>query len=266
MRRRPAIALVAFGIGTVATLGGCASTPTATPAATDTKAPPAAVDAALAPIPGSLLVPGPEGTVRWRSLKGLSAGKEYDVTTTATTVEGATFATRTADLEIAYWSINDTDGVRLHAVDSLGDKARSVFTPPLVIAPATLGADGCNAESAMRVLNLPKATTERERGTGTRTLRSVRDETITVDGTPTTARVVETTFVAALGAASAERTATIWVTKDLGMVAESWREKIVVLKVFPKETHQLSVRMGVDVPSVESSEGPPASDATKPAK
>jgi hypothetical protein len=259
MRRSPPTALLVAGIGALAALGGCASTPASAPAAQ-------ASETELAPIPGSLLVPGPEGTVRWRSLEGLGAGKEYDVTTTATAVEGATFATRTADLEIAYWSIDDTAGVRLHAVDSLGDRARSVFSPPLVIAPATLGADGCNAESAMRVLNLPKATAERERGTGTRTLRSVRDETVTVDGVPTTARVVETTFRAALGAASAERTATIWVTKDLGMVAESWRETIIVLKVFPKETHQVTVRMGVTVPGVESSDGPPASDASKPAK
>lgn len=204
---------------------------------------------ATAAVPAADLLPGDEGIERWTALDGLEAPGAFTIETEPTTLLGARFATRTGDLETAYWSEAADGSLLLHGVDSHPDRARTIFDPPLPIAPASLepGAEH-DWTSAMRVVVLPGATRERATGEGTRTMRLLRRESVETDsGAIEQAAVVEILFAADLGTAKAERRSELLVLPGRGIVGRRWRERLVVLGLFPKESGQSSVREGIRI-------------------
>jgi hypothetical protein len=189
------------------------------------------------------LVPGHDGVEVWVSVEGLLAPNEFDLTTTESAILAGTTSTRTADLETAHWRVAADGSISLERVDSHPDATASLFDPPLLIAPASLtcGAD-VHAESLMRAVRLPKATSERDRGLARRTVRYARDEDVRWRGEEHRMKVIEVTFTADLSAAQVERKSELWVLPGLGIVAERWRERLVILKLFPKESGQFAYR------------------------
>ena len=235
-------------LAVLATLGGCATSATTVVADTAPARGLGAVSPASGTVEAADLLPGHEGTERWRAVEGLLAPGEFDVSTVAEAGNGSRSATKTADLETATWSRAADGSLVLEQVDSHPDKARSIFTPPLLLAPPSLAADADEAvESAMRVVSLPAGTAERDKGKGRRTVRYGRDETIEWRGQPTQAKVVEVHFVATLGSAKADRRSELFVVPGEGIVAERWSETLTILKVFEKKSSQTAVREGAAV-------------------
>lgn len=264
--KRPALLLLAGAVAGAST--GCrgperaAGDPiVATSAALGTHEP------ATDPIRADDLAPGRPGSERWTALDGLEAPGPFTIETEPTTLLGAGFATRTGDLETAYWSQAADGTLLLHGVDSHPDRARTIFDPPLPLAPASLqpGAEHVWT-SAMRVVVLPAATRERAAGEGTRTMRLLREEVIEVEsGSLERAAVVEVLFRADLGSAKAERRSELLVLPGRGVVGRRWSERLVILGLFPKESGQSSVREGIRIAtdgdlSASSPESAPASD------
>ena len=186
--------------------------------------------------------------MHWRAHEGRNAGKDFDVISNPAEIASATTATQAGDWETSYSSVAADGSVYLHAVDSHPDNARSLFDPPLLLAPSTLAAiDEVKVNSAMLVVTLPAATAERASGTGSRTVRYVGDETISVDGKPRVAKVVEIEFIAELTTARVVRQSTLWVLPGEGVVAEEWNETLTILKLFPSKSRQTSTRIGVEL-------------------
>jgi hypothetical protein len=194
-------------------------------------------------VDASDLVPGHAGTEPWRSLEGLLAPDAYDVVTDASPLGAGATATRTADLKTAHWMVTDDGSLVLERVDSHPDGAASIFTPPLLLSPASLAAGAeATAESPMRVVQISNPASERDRGTATRTVRYTRDEKVRWRGETHRAKVIEVTFVADLSTARAERFAEQWVLPGKGVIAERWRETLTILKVFTKKSDQFAYR------------------------
>lgn len=189
------------------------------------------------------LVPGHDGVEEWLSVEGLLAPNGFELTTAPSSILAGAASTRTADLETAHWRVAADGSITLERVDSHPDATASLFEPALLIAPASLKAGAeVRAESAMRAVRLPKATSERDRGTARRTVRYARDETVRWRGVEHRMKVIEVAFTADLSAAQVERTSELWVLPGLGVVAERWRERLVILKLFPKESGQFAIR------------------------
>ncbi|MDZ4753218.1 MAG: hypothetical protein SGJ11_01820 [Phycisphaerae bacterium] len=188
------------------------------------------------------LVPGRDQS-RWTAVDGLLAPGSFHVITQPSQQPGVSFTTATADLETAHWSYREDGSVALVAVDSHPDNATSVFDPPLLLAPRQLNADDeIRSEARMKVVGISNPASVRDRGTGTRTVRYVRDEEAVWRGAPTRAKVVEVEFVATLGTAKAERHSTLWIVPGEGVVAERWSETITILKLFTKKNSQFAIR------------------------
>lgn len=235
--RRLAATIVLLG------LAGCAAGPSSAP--TDTAAAEAPFESlerlpAEGAVDAADLLPGHDGSERWRSLSGVESGRTFDVVTEP---DGPGRRTRTSDLETAHWARAADGSIDVPRVDSHPDGAASLFDPPLRFSPARLAAgEEFAVSAAMRVVRLSNPASERDRGTATRSVRYARDERIRLHGEAVRAQVVESTFVAELGSARAERTAERWVLPGRGVVAERWHETLVILKVFTKRSEQLSVR------------------------
>jgi hypothetical protein len=236
----------------VAVLGGCA-TVTTVDASTDTSAPAIepATDgfeslralAAEGSVAATDLRPAADPDEAWVALDGELAPDAFTlVTAPSTSVAGVT-ATRTADLDTAHWSITDAGDVVMHAVDSHPDRTTSLFDPPLLLAPASLAAGEERSTSvAMRAVYTATPKKERDRGTARRTVRYARDEEIRWRGATHRAKVVTVHFEGDLGSAKATRESELWVIPEVGVVAERWKETLVILKVFTKRSHQFAYR------------------------
>jgi hypothetical protein len=202
---------------------------------------------AIAAVSAADLAPGRPGDESWIALDGLEAPGHFAIRTEPTTLLGAAFLTKTGSLETAYWSEAEDGSLLLHCVDSHPDRARTIFDPPLPIAPPSLESGAEHVwTSAMRVVVLPAATRERAKGEGTRTMRLLREEFVEVEsGDLERASVVEVLFRADLDTAKAERRSEILVLPGRGTVGRRWKERLVILGLFPTESGQSSVRQGI---------------------
>ena len=125
---------------------------------------------------------------------------------------------------------NDGD-LLLVAVEAPNDKAISIFTPALVLAPRQMHMDEIFASSSSMRVDWMDDGGERDRGVGQRTTRIVRAERIrTPLGEFQTMRV-ETKFEAVLRFAKAQRSTTVWIAAGIGPVAEEWHGKVTVMGI-----------------------------------
>lgn len=217
-------------------LAGCASGPEAGP-------PAATADAPLLetirerPAEGSIAAdeafPLEAAGIAWLTAPAPSTprreAKPVQVTTSASTGYGGTTA-RAIPGESTEFLSSGPDGVDLHAVLSPGDAALSRFATPLRLVPPALAAGvEHRASAAMDVVDASDPRRTKDRGTGERVARYARDVEIRLDGRTFRAKVLESTFTARLGTATATRTTELLVVPGLGPVAERWTREVVVL-------------------------------------
>lgn len=178
----------------------------------------------------------------------------------------ATLAVST-ELHGGMWMVPMIDGDReflrrgndgellLVAVEAPNDKAISIFTPALVLAPRQMHMDEIFLSSSSMRVDWMDDRGERDRGVGERTTRIVRAERIrTPLGEFQTMRV-ETKFEAVLRFAKAQRSTTLWIAAGIGPVAEEWHGRVTVMGI------QISNDAGT---AVRISPIPPAQDKTPP--
>ncbi|MEN9668785.1 MAG: hypothetical protein RLZZ386_692 [Planctomycetota bacterium] len=119
----------------------------------------------------------------------------------------------------------------LVAVEAPNNKAISIFTPALILAPRQMHMDEIFASSSSMRVDWMDDGGERDRGVGERTTRIVRAERIrTPLGEFQTMRV-ETKFEAVLSLAKAQRSTTVWIAAGIGPIAEEWRARVTVMGI-----------------------------------
>jgi hypothetical protein len=140
-------------------------------------------------------------------------------------------------------SVIDGPSVRLRKTIVPGDKALSVFDPPLLlVSPDGPTPDGVAFETAspMRVEWIDGG--ERDRGEGFRSSRILGSARIRTPAGEAVATVVENTFEARLRMARARRVTTLWIVPGEGPVAERWSQTIFVFGIPTGTTRGAAVR------------------------
>lgn len=230
---------------------GCAAT---------TPAPPARADGPLLEILATLPAEGsieavdafPAGVraERWLAARGADPPARdavpVEVSVRADAAHGATLAREVSGEAIEFLASGPA-GVDLHAVLSIPDAALSTFATPLRLVPPSLAAGvEHRVSSGMEVFDAAPPGRRKDRGTGERVARYARDVEVVVDGRRRRAKVLESTFTARLGMATATRTTELLVLPGQGPVAERWRREVVVLGLVA------TVREGVRVRAPDS--------------
>lgn len=139
----------------------------------------------------------------------------------------------------------------LVAVEAPNDKAISIFTPALVLAPRQMHMDEIFASSSSMRVDWMDDGGERDRGVGERTTRIVRAERIrTPLGEFQTMRV-ETKFEAVLRLAKAQRSTTVWIAAGIGPIAEEWRARVTVMGIQISNEVGTAIRISTISPTQE---------------
>ena len=140
-------------------------------------------------------------------------------------------------------SLIDATAVRLRRTIVPGDKAVSVFDPPLLLVSADgprAGGVPFETEAPMRVEWIDGG--ERDRGEGARASRVLGTARIRTPAGTADALVVENTFEARLQMARARRVTTLWIVPGEGPVAERWSQTIYVFGIPTGTTRGAFVR------------------------
>ena len=140
-------------------------------------------------------------------------------------------------------SVIDGTSVRLRRTVVPGDKAVSIFDPPLLLVSPDGPRPGDTAfetSSPMRVEWISGG--ERDRGEGMRSSRILGTARVRTPAGEADALVVENTFEAHLQMARARRVTTLWIVPGEGPVAERWSQTIFVLGIPTGTTRGASVR------------------------
>jgi hypothetical protein len=233
---------------------GCAGPGTMPVTTLPPAAPPAAepaapfVEGAILPAQGSVrgedLSPTRSPEERRLVVAGDRIGSTLVTTTAASDAYGGTQRSVTPDVETVYWRLGDDGSVGLLAVDAQADRTTSVFAEPLLLAPPELAAgDARTVEVPMRAVFTERPASERDRGTGTRSVRYAHDQMISLAGREIRAKTVEVEFTADLRTAKAVKRSTLWVVPGEGIVAERWERRLVILAVIEQRSGQTLVRL-----------------------
>jgi hypothetical protein len=140
-------------------------------------------------------------------------------------------------------SVTGESDVRLRRTIVPGDKAISVFDPPLLLVSAEGPGPGDAAfetETPMRVEWIDGG--ERDRGEGFRSSRILGTARIRTPAGDAVATVVENTFEARLKMARARRVTTLWIVPGEGPVAERWSQTVFVFGIPTGTTRGAVVR------------------------
>jgi len=133
--------------------------------------------------------------------------------------------------------------VRLRRTIVPGDKAVSIFDPPLLLVspdgPKSVGV-AFETESPMRVEWIDGG--ERDRGTGHRSSRILGMSRVRTPAGEADVLVVENTFEAHLKMARAKRVTTLWIVPGEGPVAERWSQTVYVFGIPTGTTRGATVR------------------------
>lgn len=219
-------------IAALATLAGCAGPPAP---AGGPDAPLLAVERTL-PAEGAIAVddafPPGLGATAWRAARGADPptreAAAVEVSLRDDDAHGAARA-RSIEGEAVEFLTWNAEGIDLFAVLSTPDAAVSIFATPLRLMPPSLAAGAEHrATAAMEVVDAGDPRRRKDRGTGERIARYVRDAEVVIGGRRLRAKVLDSTFTARLGAATATRTTELFVVAGLGPVAERWTREVVV--------------------------------------
>lgn len=232
-------AVAALACRVAASLAATGLTACATPRTQQARPQPVAVLGELRNEPGAALAP--------RDLYPIDGKSEWVVTDdewmriedgarAATLVRGGDAIEWREPLGTTTESVIDDSSVRLRRTIVPGDRAVSVFDPPLLLVSADGPSTGDAAfmtESPMRVEWIDGG--ERDRGTGHRSSRILGTSRVRTPAGEADALVVENTFEAHLKMARARRVTTLWIVPGEGPVAERWSQTIFVFG-FPTGT------------------------------
>ncbi|MCE9618531.1 MAG: hypothetical protein K8R92_01315 [Planctomycetes bacterium] len=187
------------------------------------------------------LYPAAEGTSLWRVESGADEGDVIEMKVSRA-ADGA-WSIEEPGQRVTRLQWNEDGSCAMHGVDSLTERTRSVFDPPLPMCPTRLtSASPFESSSAMRVESTDTGK-ERDRGPAARTLTIEGKANITTELGTFDCTVVTMQFTAALRHAAVERSVTIWSAQGIGPIAERTREKVVVLGLFPRTADRLLVKI-----------------------
>ena len=146
--------------------------------------------------------------------------------------------------------IHDDGGYTTPRMRNIDRDRITDFDPPMTIMPARLSADAPH-EERFRVTITRLKTPDRidQRGTGTSTIAYRGIQHITTPAGDLEAHLIRSEFTTDFGVASARRITDRWYAEGVGLVAESFEEKIVVLGI-SAETKQRSMRR-LDPPNAD---------------
>jgi hypothetical protein len=132
-----------------------------------------------------------------------------------------------------FWMTTGNGDIVMTAAIERGDAALVRFDPPLLIAPAVL-TPGMHHVSGARMTIVDAANPERQREHGVvqRRIGYVADVVVDTPAGRFDAGRIEVTFTADLQMARAAKHSVMDIVPGIGIVAEHWREEIVVLGTF----------------------------------
>ena len=218
----------------------------ATPRTQQARPQPVAVLGELRNDPHAVLVPRDlypvDGETRWVVTDDAWMRLE-DGTRTATLVRTGNEIEWREPLGTTTQAVIDDSSVRLRRTIVPGDKAVSIFEPPLLLVSPDgprPGDAAFDTESPMRVEWI--AGGERDRGEGTRSSRLLGVARVRTPAGEADALVVENTFEAHLQMARARRVTTLWIVPGQGPVAERWSQTVYVFGIPTGTTRGACVR------------------------
>lgn len=188
---------------------------------------------------------GPE--ITWRMLAASGSG--------ATTGESMLMRTLPSPADPAVTLVEEGDAQTLHLTgvggpmiamtrtDAHREGSVSRFEPALLVGRAEIMPGSTVEGTASMIVNsMEGAGRERDRGTATRRLQSVSDETIRTPLGELQCTRVEIEFRATLRFAEATVRTTRWIVPGVGPVAEQEHERILVLGLIPRDSTRVMVR------------------------
>jgi len=177
------------------------------------------------------------GIERWEVVTGGRSTTQVRIRD-ATDRFDAAYSVRFDDRRTQYW-VGAEAGVAMSATHSHGDRAISLFDPPLPIGPRELRL-GETAETtvSMTVVDENRIERVRQRGKATRRVTWIDDVTVETSWGTRRAHRIETVFIAELDLARAEERATLLLVPDIGFVAEDRVETIRALGLFGRTVRQ----------------------------
>jgi len=206
------------------------------------------------------LAPRSIGPTRWQRV---------DAQWRPTDKSPATVAATPVDGDAREWLVDGIDGtvdmiafhsdgsLHLLRTDSLQDDARTLFDPPLLLAPSVIRGDGdINSDASMRVDSL-STQRQRDRGSAHRTMRVLRGERIRTPIGEWNATIVESVFTATLDMAVATHRTTLWIVPGIGPVMERWEASVKVLGLPVPRDRGTAVRID-PLPAPPQAQQPPA--------
>jgi hypothetical protein len=200
-----------------------------------------AVAARTSAVPVETLVPPAGSERRFVALAGARKGKVV-VQRTVDAGEGRLAIEEQDGAPSERFVLEPRDGgYAISMVETYGEDSRSVFARPLLFAPARLTPGEqhpCDSPMEVTLLSNGKP---RASGTARRNLRITGEAEIDLHGERLRATVVEVEFVAELDAATARRVSELFVVADRGVVAEQWRERLLILGVIPRNSRETLV-------------------------
>lgn len=241
----------AVAIAVVTLVAGCAAAPPAPPERADG---PLLEILATFPAEGAIeaadAFPCGIRTERWLAARGADPkaadAVPVEVSVRTDPAHGGAIAREVPGEAVEFLSTGPA-GVDLHAVLSIPDAALSSFATPLRLVPPSLAAGAEHrATAGMEVVDAAPPGRPKDRGTGERVARYARDVEIVLDGRRQRAKVLESTFTARLGMATATRTTELLVVPGRGPVAERWRREVVVLGLVGTVREGVRVRDAAD--------------------
>ncbi|MBX3355562.1 MAG: hypothetical protein KF724_07680 [Phycisphaeraceae bacterium] len=201
-----------------------------------------------AEVRGGDLLPPIDDEVEWTILlaKGPGAGAPGETLTVRSELvnasAGAVKVHEGADQTLHLLGVGKSI-TTMPSTDAHRDEAVSRFSPPLLVASATVAPSGVVEGNADMVVEaMGKSGRERDRGTATRRLQFTADETIRTGLGELACKRVEIHFHAKLRFAEAEVRTTRWILPGVGPVAEEEHERIVVLGLIPRESSRVMTR------------------------
>jgi hypothetical protein len=216
------------------TLAGCRSSPRADEASQADGLLPAE-----APLAAAEVFPLRPMSWRYEIVKGDDEGKIITLNRRPTDRFSAQWIDVEGDRRSAFHAVDADGNIVMTASIEHGDRAVTLFEPPMLIVPRVLepGREYAS-EFAMRVVDEQTQKKERESGRGARTIRYVGDQIIETPAGKFRAHRLEVHFTADLRMAEAEKYTTILVAADSGTVMESRDEQIRILALASRSLRQ----------------------------
>jgi|GEM_PF-3504332 len=184
------------------------------------------------------------GTTRWRSVPMQADAEEILIHTRHE--EGARWCVEEPQ-EQSMQIIESPDGARaMLSVDAMSDNARSIFHPPLAIAPAVLRAGEVFQSASHMLVRRLDDESERERGETSRRCEIIGRCTLHTPTGDVQAVEVLMRFESRMRFATASVTAHRWVVPGVGAVAEQSERVVRVLGVISTRTRRMMVRIGFE--------------------